>query len=80
MPVHFSWDDGERTARHTTVLKGFLPQTMRIKAFAPRLGMRTTAWVPVKSSCITTVRFRFPRGEDRRAGWRGDYRYRRTRR
>jgi hypothetical protein len=58
-PVRFQWEGGSRRTRSTTVLKGFLPQRMRVRAQAPELDAAGEAWVPVKANCITTVRFAF---------------------
>lgn len=68
LPVRFQWDGGSRTASETVVLKEILPQNLKVTAQVPGQSRRCEVHVPVKSGCITTVRFVFrtprPAGED----------------
>jgi hypothetical protein len=59
--VDYRWDGGAKTTRSTVVLKGLMPQSMRVAASAQGRGGAGWSWVPVKANCITTVRFTLPR-------------------
>jgi hypothetical protein len=58
--VRYRWDGGIRNTAGTMILKGLLPQHLEVHAEAPEIRGRASGWIPVKSGCITTVRFVFP--------------------
>ncbi len=60
-PVCFRWERQKRVTSQPLVLKGYLPQMLKVTAEAATGGSggsRAESWVPVRTNCITTVRFR----------------------